>query len=841
MSTNIIPSVEDSRGEQPLPRSSAVLRYARRHPVSSVLSAVVLATGVGFGTFWGQFPGELAAGVVTTGQLAYWWTPITALLIPDSLIDGIITVVLILTVMAYTERLLGVARTLTAFLGTGILAILAGVGLEALAFTWGELWAETTITSLVLDPSIGVVGVIMAGSALAPALFRRRIRVVGFAILVMFALYGGDADSVYRLIAGALGLCLGLVFSRGASTGTWHRSSFRETRTLVAAIVAVSGIGPLVVLFSGIGDGPLALVVSGFAPVDPDEIFARCGTDYSAACDAQIGLALTAGAGPFLLSLVPLVLSVVAAWGLRSGRRAAWILGILVSAATATLTATTLGIGQLLDNNTAAVIGGELSAWFVIAVLIPIGVIVLLVITRRRFLVRAPRRAATRFAVAVVGAAVALSVVYVAVGSATQVDYLVPVGFAGLIADTPRLFVPPGFLAGIPPLGVPTTGPALVAFQWIGVLFWIIFVVAIVLLYRSTSIGRDTTAEQHFRALLQAGGGGTLGFMGTWPGNDYWFTSAGDGAVAYRVINGVALTMSDPVCRTADAGAVVRGFVDYCDAQGWAPVFYSFHQQYLPIFQEFGWQFMSVGEETVLPLHDLDMAGKPWQKIRQALNKGNRAGITLLWSTWEDLPAAISSQIDAISEQWVAEKELPEMGFTLGGMEELKDPDVYLYLAIDTDGKVEAITSWLPSWTGRRVTGWTIDFMRRGDDSMPGIMEFVIASAALHMKELGAEVMSLSGAPLAEKPAEGGIAESEPTVMDRLLGWLGGILEPAYGFTSLFKFKSKFNPRYETIFMAYADPAALPNIGLAIGRAYLPEVSPREYLALVNTLTGRSH
>ena len=37
---------------------------------------------------------------------------------------------------------------------------------------------------------------------------------------------------------------------------------------------------------------------------------------------------------------------------------------------------------------------------------------------------------------------------------------------------------------------------------------------------------------------------------------------------------------------------------------------------------------------------------------------------------------------------------------------------------------------------------------------MPGIMEFVIASAALHMKEQGAEVMSLSGAPLATKPGE---------------------------------------------------------------------------------------
>lgn len=120
---------------------------------------------------------------------------------------------------------------------------------------------------------------------------------------------------------------------------------------------------------------------------------------------------------------------------------------------------------------------------------------------------------------------------------------------------------------------------------------------------------------------------------------------------------------------------------------------------------------------------------------------------------------------------------------------------------------------------------------------MPGIMEFIIASAAFRMKEEGVEVVSLSGAPLAEKPLEPGDEAPEPTAMTQLLGWLAGVLEPAYGFTSLFRFKAKFNPEYHTIYMAYADPAQLPAIGLAIGKAYLPEVSPQEYLALVKTLT----
>ncbi len=833
------PAPVDAAPARPPASGNAFARHVRTHPFSVVLSVVVLATGLVFSTFWGSFPEELAAGPLTTGALVHWWTPLTALLIPGSLVQGILTIALLLTVGAYAERLAGTARAVILFFGTGIVAVLLGVGVQALAAAWGSSWGELAQLDLVLDPSIGVVGLVLAAGALAPGLFRRRIRLVGFAVLVMFALYAGDADSVYRLIAGLVGLVAGYVLGRGRAPGAWRRSSYGETRTLVAAIVAVTGLGPLVVLISGAVDAPLGMVVSGFAPVDVDEVFDRCDNAVTPACDTELAVALTTGIGPFLLSLVPLALALIAAWGLCTGRRAAWILALGTNAAIAVLTAVSAGTIGLLEPGVLDIVGGELAFWATAATLVPLAVIVLLGVTWRRFMVAALWRAVVRFLVTVLVALVVLALAYLAIGLLRAGDYLDGADAGRLLADIPRLFLPAGFLTGVPVAAVPVEGLALFAFQWIGPVFWVVFVLAVLQLYRATVSRRNGADEERFRALLRKGGGGTLGFMGTWPGNDYWFTPDGSGAVAYRVIDKVALTMSDPVCTHGAERETIEGFVRFCDSQGWSAVFYSFHERHLPVFESFGWQHMSVGEETVLDLPDLEMTGKPWQKIRQALNKGAREGITTLWSTWDELPASVAAQIDAISEQWVAEKELPEMGFTLGGIQELNDPEVALYLAIGRDGNLQAITSWLPSWTDGEVTGWTIDFMRRGDDSMPGIMEFVIASAALHMKGLGAHVLSLSGAPLAQKPLAPGEEPRAPDVMDRLLGWLAGALEPAYGFTSLFRFKSKFNPRYDTIHMAYADPASLPAIGLAIGRAYLPEVSTREYLALAKTLTRR--
>ncbi|MDQ1129806.1 bifunctional lysylphosphatidylglycerol flippase/synthetase MprF [Microbacterium sp. SORGH_AS_0888] len=818
-------------------RSRALVSALRAHPFSVALALVVLGTGLGFGTFWGGYPELLAASPLTTTVERAWWTPLTALLVPDSLVAGVLALVLVLTVGAYAERLLGTVRAAIAFFVTGIAGILLGLGAEALMTLWGTDWALLKTTDTVLDPTVGLLGMVMTATAFAPALWQRRIRVIGFTLLAMFALYAGDLDSVYRLAAALIGLVAGTVIARGRPRAAWHRSSYREVRTLVAAIVAATGLGPIIVLIANSFDAPLGLVVAGFVSDPGAELPASCADDFTRECADQAAAILTAGPGPFLVSLVPFFLSVLAAVGLRTGRRAAWLLAIVTKTAIAVGTAIALSPGDLLDQQTRDLLGPEFTVVILLAVLVPIAVLVLLVVTRRRFRVTAPHRAALVFLVTVVGSWIVLAAVHIVIGLVDGENHLggAP-GVGALLSEILRPFVPAGFLPDVVAEAIPIDGAALFSYQWVGVLFWAVFIVATIRLYRATRVDSDAAGQARFRDLLKAGGGGTLGFMGTWAGNSHWFTADGRGAVAYRVINKVALTMSDPVCAEGEERATIEGFIAYCESQGWSACFYSFHERYLPIFQSFGWQCMSVGEETVLDLPGLELAGKAWQKVRQPLNRGQREGVTTLWSTWDDLPAHYTAEIEAVSEEWVANKKLPEMGFTLGGMEELKDPDVGIFLAINKDGGIEATTSWLPSWTDGRITGWTIDFMRRSDGAMPGIMEFVIASAALHMKEQGAQVLSLSGAPLATKPGE---ETGEPTIMTRLLGWLGEMLEPAYGFTSLFRFKSKFNPRYETIYMAYADPAQLAAIGMAIGEAYLPHATPKEYLALVQTITSR--
>ena len=808
-------------------------RYVRAHPASFAFVVLILSGSALAGTLWGEDASVWGAGPLATFGAGRWWTLLTALVLPDSTIDAVVSSVLAVTVLAYAERLLGSRRTVVLLVVLGLAGLLTGIGLHAAAWAVTDLRPVIAAEVPVLDPTTPIAGVVLAASAFAPTLWRRRVRLVGFALLALFALYAGDADSWYRLSAALIGLVVGEVLARGRERRAWHRSSTRETRTLLALIVAVVGSGPLVALISGGGRGPLSLVVDAYSQYD-DELLSRCSRLSSSVCDEQVTLLMTRGLGPALLAVIPLVLMLVAAWGLRLGRRAALILAVLTLVASAVIPVISLLDGRLSIDPWVDGSGAEYVLWALATVVIPFVLAVVLVIQRRMFPVRATRGATRTVAVVVGVAFLACAIIFFVTAEFGRRTFDRDPSVLDLLLLTLRRFLPPAYTN---PAGVamfPHHGPALFAYQWVGVLFWVIVIAAVLWLFRRIQ-RPDAGDERLYRELLQRGSD-TLGFLGTWTGNLHWYSDDRECAVAYRLVGDVALAVADPLTPRGRRPETLQAFSDFCVEHGWTPAFYSVHDDTAADLGALGWQNVPVGVETVMDLPGLTFAGKAWQKVRQPLTRAEREGYTAVWTRWHDLTVSQASQVIAIDEEWVADRALPEMGFTLGSLDELRDRDVRLLLAVGPEGRIEAVTSWMPSWTDGAITGWTLDFMRRRTDGPNGMMEFLIAKAALQLQEEGVGLLSLSGAPLAESPEA--VSEADPAPLRALLRWLAEVLEPAYGFASLFRFKGKFRPRYRELTLAYRDPLDLPAIGAAVGRAYLPDASRREIVALARSAWG---
>ncbi len=337
----------------------------------------------------------------------------------------------------------------------------------------------------------------------------------------------------------------------------------------------------------------------------------------------------------------------------------------------------------------------------------------------------------------------------------------------------------------------------------------------------------EDDALQRARGLLTTLGGSTMSWMTMWPEMRYYFTADGRGYVGYERHAGVAIALADPVAPEGTIADAVTEFTTSAERGGLIPCLFSVTDVAAEAARAAGWRTVQIAEDTLIDLPGLAFKGKKWQDIRSALNKAKREGITFKVVTLAEEPFAVLAQVRAISEQWVGDKGLPEMGFTLGGVDEALDPAVKVGLAIDGTGSIHGVTSWLPVYAqGGAIRGWTLDVMRRRTDGFRSVMEFMIASACTAFGAEGAAFISLSGAPLARGDEPGELDRA-----DRLLDKLGGALEPFYGFRSLHAFKAKFSPRYEPVHLAFRDEADLPRIGVALTRAYLPDATPRQLLA----------
>jgi phosphatidylglycerol lysyltransferase len=783
--------------------------------------------------------------------------PVSITFISGDHIQFLINVMIAAGLVAIGELLMGSRRVIGVFIIGGIIGISAGSGVQFILYLAGDFWSLGTAPREILDPIAPALAVALAGSAFATRLWRRRIRVVLLGLTILFASYASTPADLYRLSCAIVGLCIGMLMVRGGAVQIPDVSPRVSRRRFLATITTITALGPLLALLRPSGLSPLS-VISSIATgdlINPQSVLETCGLGSRIACERGLLVISNHGPGMTALSFVPVALILLAAWGLARGRRFGMVLAIFVNVILGAIALISLNIPALI-NTLIATEGNapqlpEFALAVALAVLLPFAVAILLFFNRRVFGVKAPRRVIRRFVIEVVAA---FSIIYTTLVVWSAV-FAAPANFS----PTPlyylfgafKRFLPGRMLDQPRALIMPRDDFGSFVYQWGGLIFWIVFILASIRVLASTHPASTETRQARLFELIKRGGS-SMSYMTLWPGNSYWFSDDGEAAVTYRVIRGIALTLGEPLCKPGEELQRIHEFAAYCDSHHWIPVFYSVHEPVLPAFESIGWQSAPVGQESHLVLADIDIASKEWQKVRHAHNRAGREEVTAIWTNWGDLPHNQQRQVEQISQSWASTRSIPEMGFTLGTAAQLRDSNVGLMLAVDANEKIHGITSWLPVYRDGNIVGWTLDFMRRSDDAFPGVMEFLIGATALKMKAEGLEELSLSGVPLVRKPRQplegeerdpitGPIttvvlareaADQPKTALDRLQAFLSKRLEPAYGFASLMFFKSKFHPRYETLYMAYPDPVALPQIARAIGRAYLPDITTRSALKL---------
>ncbi|NHW45780.1 DUF2156 domain-containing protein [Paenarthrobacter sp. MSM-2-10-13] len=821
------------------------LGQAGRHLRSTPFTMMVLALFVGLSLVSASFltgpaePWLSVASVSLEGlRSGEWWSIWTSLFFTTNPVAYVTAVLMILFFLGLAERHLGSLRTAGVLFGGQFACVSAFLLVTQVAQYLGDGWLSGMAGIRLIGPYGAVLTTVLAASAILPTLWQRRLRTVVLAISLLLVLYVGHAETVVGFLGALIGLLTGWWMQSSQGHLHLHRSTSREIRNLLSLTMAIFAVGPIVTAAAKSPSGPLALLRDVILNPLPtlSQLESNCGGTIDVTC---LDITRQGYTGPFGLALavVPVVLLLICADGMRRGRRLALGIAIGVQLVVVALSTIYLGLFAGIPRPPGRPHAGMLNTavvHIIPLVLVPLALALLLFVYRGHFRVETSDRLRRKVFLLVGltggGLALAYTVVWLASGGLVRDG-----GLLGLAAELARQYLPVPLPGVYRKVFAERDVLEVFLFSYSGTLFWLVALLGVwVLLIRGHHAGGlDRQARQAARALVKRGGD-SLSWMALWEPNKYWFTPDGTGGVAYQQHSHVALTLAGPFGARQHHAVTAQGFLDFCSQRALTPCLYSCTDELWPMLRSRGFRRVSVAQETRLRIRGLEFRGKEWQNVRTSLNRASKMGITANWGRYSELPLGVRAQVSEVSEEWAAQKKIPEMGFTMGGLDELDDEDVLCCVAVDGTGFVYGVTSWLPVYEDGVVVSWTLDFMRRRGDAFPGVMEFLIASAVLHLRD-SVELISLSGSPLAREEGE---IEQRAKGLAGILEVVGQALEPVYGFRSLASFKSRFQPEYRTLYMYYQDPLHLPAIGRALSRAYLPGLSVRHSARLLRSLVG---
>jgi hypothetical protein len=361
-------------------------------PFTLVVLMVFLLTGAITGSFLSGPPESMldVAGVSGPGlKSGIWWSLFTSLFFATNPVAYLTASLMILLLLGLAERKLGTLPTAALFFVGQFASVTVFLLLTQLARYAGDGWLGLMADSALIGPYAAVLTVSLAASGRLPVLWQRRLRTMLLSISLLLVLYVGHAETVIGLLGALLGLAAGGWIQAESGQPHRHRSTGRETRNLLALTVAVFAVGPILTAVARTPTGPLALlrdVVLNPLPTLGQLEF-NCGATVEASC-------LEAGrqgfAGPFglALAIVPVLLLLICADGMRRGRRMALRIALALQLAVTALAAVYLALFALIPHypsrpHTAAM--GSGFAHILPLVTVPLLLTILLWVNRRQF------------------------------------------------------------------------------------------------------------------------------------------------------------------------------------------------------------------------------------------------------------------------------------------------------------------------------------------------------------------------------------------------------------------------------------------------------------------------
>lgn len=262
------------------------------------------------------------------------------------------------------------------------------------------------------------------------------------------------------------------------------------------------------------------------------------------------------------------------------------------------------------------------------------------------------------------------------------------------------------------------------------------------------------------------------------------------------------VALGGPVGPFAMQADLAWDFVEFCEHQGKAPVFYQLTDENLALYVDLGLSPLKIGEEARVLLSSFTLEGGMRKQLRRINRNVANEGCAMRIVHPPDVER-LMPHLHEINRTWLARRQTTEKSFSLGYFE----PNYIARSPVAVVEREGTPIAFANLWLGADRCEMSADLLRYHADAPERVMDFLYIQLMIWARDRGYQWLNLGLVP-AEKTE----AESHGARWDHLASLAFRHTEHFFDSQGLRQYMSQFDPCWMPAFLATPGGLSLPSI-----------------------------
>ena len=320
-----------------------------------------------------------------------------------------------------------------------------------------------------------------------------------------------------------------------------------------------------------------------------------------------------------------------------------------------------------------------------------------------------------------------------------------------------------------------------------------------------------TTSIEKAYSLVERFGDSAVDHFKTYRDKLLFFSDKYEAFIAYRIANGFAIVLEEPVCAEEFKIPVLKEFDQHCNKMSLKTAFYRVDETGISYFNRLKKRKLLIGQEALLELDKFSLEGREKKSLRNALNSLQKKGYSSFVCS-APLNKELVKELKAVSDEWLRHYGKKEIVFSQGLFDEKEIMHQDVIIIRDAMNRLVGFLNIIPDFSPGECT---YDLIRKTADAPGGCMDALIIAMVGYAREKKLKYLNLGLAPMT------GIIQPENTA-ERLMRYAYEKIKRFRHYAGLREFKEKYATAWANKYLIYENDFDLIQLPAALNKAMQP-------------------